>query len=130
MNTFSVAMSHPKETVMPLLGQSSKKLREWAPLPIRLIVGYGFMAHGYAKLRRGPETFAVVLHTLGVPLPVLGAWATTAVEIVGGAAVLFRPTDTTRQRSDGRCSSDSTVHGPPSLRLLLGEAGGGDRIRN
>jgi putative oxidoreductase len=89
MNTFSVAMSHPKETVMPLLGQSSKKLREWAPLPIRLIVGYGFMAHGYAKLRRGPETFAVVLHTLGVPLPVLGAWATTAVEIVGGAAVFF-----------------------------------------
>jgi putative oxidoreductase len=53
----------------------------------RTIVGYGFMAHGFAKLTRGPETFAVVLHTLGVPLPVLGAWATTLVEIFGGAAV-------------------------------------------
>lgn len=74
---------------MRLLGRSSEKLAEWAPLPIRLIIGYGFMAHGYAKLSRGPETFAVVLHTLGVPLPVLAAWVTTAVEIVGGAAVFF-----------------------------------------
>lgn len=72
---------------MRLFAQPSEMLREWAPLPIRLIVGYGFMAHGLAKLTRGPETFAVVLHTLGVPLPVLAAWATTLVEIVGGAAV-------------------------------------------
>ena len=35
---------------MPLLARSSETLREWAPLPIRLIVGYGFMAHGFAKL--------------------------------------------------------------------------------
>ena len=62
-------------------------LRDWAPLPIRLIVGYGFIAHGFAKLTRGPDTFAVILHTLGVPLPGIAAWATTAVEILGGAAV-------------------------------------------
>jgi len=62
-------------------------LRDWAPLPTRLIVGYGFMARGFAKLTRGPDTFAVVLHTLGVPLPDVAAWATTAVEILGGAAV-------------------------------------------
>jgi hypothetical protein len=42
-------------------------LAAWVLLPIRLIVGYGFMAHGYAKLSRGPETFAALLHTLGVP---------------------------------------------------------------
>jgi putative oxidoreductase len=29
-----------------------------------------------------------VLETLGVPFPVLMAWATTAVELVGGAAIL------------------------------------------
>jgi putative oxidoreductase len=51
-------------------------------------MGYGFMAHGFAKLSRGPETFAVILHTLGVPLPALGAWVTTIVEILGGAAVI------------------------------------------
>ena len=26
----------------------------WAPLPLRLIVGYGFAEHGFAKLLRGP----------------------------------------------------------------------------
>src|SRR5215467_13366941 len=33
----------------------------WAPIPLRLIVGYGFMGHGYAKLSKGPEAFAVIL---------------------------------------------------------------------
>ncbi len=66
----------------------SSRFAAWAPLPIRLVVGYGFMAHGYAKLSRGPETFAVVLHTLGVPEPSLAAWAATLVELIGGAAVM------------------------------------------
>jgi hypothetical protein len=30
-------------------------LRQAWPIPLRLIVGYGFMEHGYAKLARGPE---------------------------------------------------------------------------
>jgi putative oxidoreductase len=53
-----------------------------------LIVGYGFMAHGFAKLSRGPETFAVVLHTLGIPHPSLFAWLTTLTELIGGFCVL------------------------------------------
>jgi putative oxidoreductase len=60
----------------------------WALFPLRLIVGYGFIAHGYAKLSRGPETFAAVLHTIGVPLPHLLAWLTTLVELIGGFAIL------------------------------------------
>ena len=28
----------------------------WAPIPLRLIVGYGFIEHGYAKLSKGPDT--------------------------------------------------------------------------
>src|SRR5512138_878704 len=67
---------------------ASSLLARWAPLPLRLIVGYGFIVHGSAKLSRGPETFAAVLHTLGVPLPHLLAWLTTLVELVGGAAIL------------------------------------------
>jgi putative oxidoreductase len=47
------------------------------------------MAHGFAKLSRGPETFAVVLHTLGVPVPFLLAWLTTMVELIGGFCVLI-----------------------------------------
>src|SRR6476620_2203280 len=64
-------------------------LNQWAPIPLRLIVGYGFIAHGYAKLSRGPETFAVVLHAIGVPFPYLMAWLTTLVELIGGFAVLI-----------------------------------------
>jgi putative oxidoreductase len=63
-------------------------LARWSPLPLRLIVGYGFLAHGYAKLARGPETFATVLHTVGVPLPHLFAWLTTLVELIGGLFIL------------------------------------------
>jgi putative oxidoreductase len=59
-----------------------------APVLLRVVVGYGFMWHGYAKLGRGPELFAATLHTLGVPLPLLFAWLTTAVELVGGIAIL------------------------------------------
>ena len=62
---------------------------QWWPLPLRLIVGYGFMEHGYAKLARGPESFANILHALGVPFPSLMAWATIAVELLGGLLILL-----------------------------------------
>ncbi|MBB5064797.1 DoxX family protein [Granulicella mallensis] len=64
-------------------------LNRWAPIPIRLIVGYGFMQHGYAKLTKGPEAFAVILHALGVPSPHLMAWLTILIELFGGLAVLL-----------------------------------------
>jgi len=44
--------------------------------------------HGYAKLARGPDAFAAVLHTLGVPAPHVLAWLTTLVELIGGLAIL------------------------------------------
>src|SRR4029077_8071008 len=61
----------------------------WAPIPLRLIVGYGFMAHGFAKLSKGPENFASILHTMGVPAPHLMAWLTILTELIGGLAVLL-----------------------------------------
>jgi putative oxidoreductase len=61
----------------------------WAPIPLRLIVGYGFMEHGFAKLSRGPEAFALILHTMGVPAPHLMAWLTILTELIGGLAVLL-----------------------------------------
>ena len=33
----------------------------WAPIPLRLIVGYGFIAHGYAKLEKGPDAFVHIV---------------------------------------------------------------------
>jgi putative oxidoreductase len=64
-------------------------LAVWAPLPLRLIVGYGFMAHGMAKLGRGPEHFTGILDAIGLPLPALFAWLTIIVEVAGGFAVLL-----------------------------------------
>lgn len=60
----------------------------WYALPLRLIVGYGFFAHGYAKLARGPDNFAGILHAIGMPFPDLLSWATVVVEIVGGLMIL------------------------------------------
>ena len=59
----------------------------WFAIPLRLIVGYGFMAHGYAKLARGPDNFAQILHALAVPFPSLMAWLTVVIELSGGLAV-------------------------------------------
>lgn len=62
-------------------------ITRWSPVPLRLIVGIGFMNHGLAKLWRGPEAFATVLHALGVPAPHFMAWLTILTELFGGFAV-------------------------------------------
>ncbi len=63
-------------------------LRRWALLPLRLIVGYGFLAHGLAKWSRGPAKFAQLLHQIGMPLPLVSAWGVTLLEVFGGLAIL------------------------------------------
>jgi putative oxidoreductase len=65
------------------------KFAPYAAMPLRLIVGYGFLAHGLAKWHRGPEAFAAILHALGVPSPHLMAWLTIITEILCGIAILI-----------------------------------------
>jgi putative oxidoreductase len=65
-----------------------KALARIAPLPLRLIIGYGFLVHGIAKLERGPEHFVGIVHAIGVPFPQLMAWLTIIVEIVCGLFML------------------------------------------
>jgi putative oxidoreductase len=60
----------------------------WYAILLRLMVGYGFIEHGFAKLARGPDSFFEILSALGVFAPPLAAWATILVEIFGGLAVL------------------------------------------
>ena len=64
-------------------------IARWAPVPLRLIVGFGFMEHGFAKLSRGPDAFADILHAIGVPGPHVMAWATILTEVIGGLAVIL-----------------------------------------
>ena len=64
-------------------------IERWPLIPLRLIVGYGFMEHGFAKLVKGPDAFANILQAMGVPGPHFMAWATVLVEILGGLAVIL-----------------------------------------
>jgi putative oxidoreductase len=47
------------------------------------------MEHGYAKLVKGPEAFAAILHALNVPASHLMAWLTILTELLGGLVVLL-----------------------------------------
>jgi putative oxidoreductase len=82
------ALSIPFEPARSVHAWITSKLGHHAALPLRLIVGYGFMAHGYAKIVHGPEQFINILHTMSVPAPAIMGWATILVALVGGLAVL------------------------------------------
>src|SRR5436853_5766920 len=64
-------------------------IARWAPIPLRLIVGFGFMEHGFAKLSKGPVALAAILHALAVPAPHFMAWVTILTELLGGLAILL-----------------------------------------
>src|SRR5262245_50469895 len=63
-------------------------LQQWAPLPLRVVIGYGFVAHGWAKLSRGPAGFARLVDQIGAPLPEATARVSTLIEVLGGLAIL------------------------------------------
>jgi putative oxidoreductase len=85
---------HKKEIVSTLTADISAsrntraKLAPYAAIPLRLIVGYGFLVHGLAKWFKGPGNFGGILEATGVPLPHIMAWVTIATEIVTGLAFL------------------------------------------
>ena len=63
--------------------------RAWATTALRLVMGIGFFVHGWAKLTRGPDKLASLLHQVGVPFPELSAWAETLLELFGGLALII-----------------------------------------
>jgi len=60
-------------------------LARWAPIPLRLIVGYGFTEHGFAKLSRGVDACAAILQAD----PHFMARLTILTELLGGFAVML-----------------------------------------
>jgi DoxX len=91
-------------------------------IPLRLIVGFGFMEHGYAKLARGTESFAAILHALGTPAPALFAWITIVVELFGGLGGPARSADPAGERPDGGGAGRGGLHRTPPQRVQFDQA--------
>ena len=68
---------------------NGERWERWVPIPIRIILGVGFMVHGWAKWSRGPAAFAELLRQAHLPLPLANAWLVTLLEIFGGLALLM-----------------------------------------
>lgn len=66
-----------------------KKYQDWAQLLLRVVIGYGFMAHGWAKLSRGPAGFEKLLVFIGAPFPHISSWIVPLIELLGGFALLL-----------------------------------------
>jgi putative oxidoreductase len=64
---------------------------QWAPLPLRLVLGFGFIYHGFPKLSSmaGHGRFAGTLQGIGVPAPDAMAWIVAMIEVVGGLALIL-----------------------------------------
>lgn len=82
-------ITHMLRSMAPLYHAFQMKVRPWTPLLLRFIIGYGFIAHGYAKWSRGPEQFISILNAIGIPMPHLMGWATIIVQLLGGLCVLL-----------------------------------------
>ena len=91
MNTILSPGADPKKSLQDIAFDLPRRfsIARWAPIPLRLIVGFGFMEHGFAKLSKGPDAFAAILHALAVPAPHFTAWVTILTELLGGLAILL-----------------------------------------
>ena len=63
---------------------------KWAPMPLRLVIGFGMVYHGYPKLfsGQGHEMFVGMLQGIGIPAAGLMAWVVGIVEFLGGLAII------------------------------------------
>jgi len=71
-----------------MLKMNNSTRQNIAPLLLRLILGPGFIAHGWAKISRGTAGFEKLLAFEGVPMAHLNATIAPYVELLGGIAIL------------------------------------------
>lgn len=60
----------------------------WAALPLRVVVGIIFAAHGWQKFGGGLDRFAGFLSNLGIPLPEVFAFLVAFFELIGGIGLI------------------------------------------
>ncbi len=57
-------------------------------LPLRLMLGIGFIIHGLPKFGAGHQMFLASLQGMGLPQPELTAWLIAVLEVGGGLLLL------------------------------------------
>jgi putative oxidoreductase len=65
------------------------KLTDLGLLYLRIALSLGLMWHGYGKLMRGVDVFAVGVGEMGFPVPLLFAWMAVLSELIGGLFILL-----------------------------------------
>ncbi len=67
------------------------RFRDWAPLPLRVMLGAGLIIHGGIKLFApgGHENISHMVGQLGVPFADAMGWVVGAVECFGGLGILL-----------------------------------------
>ncbi|HKJ92212.1 MAG TPA: DoxX family protein [Longimicrobiales bacterium] len=69
---------------------SSPSRARWGMVPLRVVVGLVFIMHGGMKLFSfGIGGTTAFMHQLGIPLPAVAAVVVTAVELLGGVALIL-----------------------------------------
>lgn len=65
--------------------------RVWAPIPLRLMLGVGFVHHGFHKIAFAGThwEFITLLQWIGVPEANALIWTVSVLELTGGVAILL-----------------------------------------
>ena len=67
-----------------------KSVGKFAPLPLRFMIGFAFLYHGFPKLftAAGHADFVGMLHQIGTPAAGLMSWVVAGIEFFGGLALI------------------------------------------
>lgn len=72
------------------MGRDNPRLRETGIALVRIILGVVFFAHGYLKFfKMGIDGTVGFFTSVGIPVPELAAWFVTALEMIGGIALIL-----------------------------------------
>ena len=66
-------------------------MKAWAPIPLRAMLGMGFIHHGFHKIVFTGQhwEFVTLLQWIGVPVPDPVLWFVSVFEFTGGVAILL-----------------------------------------
>lgn len=94
---------------------------------LRVVLGVIFISHGAPKLFGGMEGTAGFFGMLGIPMPLITAWAVALLEVFGGIALLigFLVTPVSLLLAVHMLVGIVLVHAPNGWYVLGPEANGG-----